>query len=183
MIKKDQEIKAYKVMAEDLSSNYDELKVLFDRLSSEQDQNDDTETRFIQALDCRLKGLGQLLEEAYLFANKPERFLRKFQDYVRESTSKEFAFSDLRYVVNKKFHGIVDYLKRTYPELSESDLDLCSMICFGFCSNSIRQIYAHTNPDSIYNKRSKLRTKLRLGPSIQIEGFISNLLVELSKEK
>lgn len=183
VIKKDQEIKAYKVMAEDLSSNYDELKVLFDRLSSEQDQNDDTETRFIQALDCRLKGLGQLLEEAYLFANKPERFLRKFQDYVRESTSKEFAFSDLRYVVNKKFHGIVDYLKRTYPELSESDLDLCSMICFGFCSNSIRQIYAHTNPDSIYNKRSKLRTKLRLESSIQIEGFIRNLLVELSKEK
>ena len=86
-------------------------------------------------------------------------------------------------MVNKKFHGIVDYLKRTYPELSESDLDLCSMICFGFCSNSIRQIYAYTNPDSIYNKRSKLRTKLRLESSIQIEGFIRNLLVELSKEK
>lgn len=180
-VKKDQEIKAYKLMTEDLSSNYDELKVLYDRLSSERDQNDETEIRFIKALDSRLRGLGQLLEEAYLFPNKPERFLRKFQEYVRDSTTKEFAFTDLRYVVNKKYYGIIDYLNKTYPDLSESDLDLCSMICFGFCSNSIRQIYAHTNPDSLYNKRSKLRNKLKLRPSIQIEGFIRNLLTELSK--
>lgn len=166
IIEKNKEIEIYKIMADDLASNYTELKNLYDRLGAERDQEDETETRFMKALDNRLKGLGDLLEEAYLFENKPERFLKTFKDYVKESSAQEFAFSDLRYIVNKKYCGIVDYLQKTYSDLSESDLDLCSMICFGFSSNSIRQIYAHTNPDSIYNKRSKLRNKLKLGPSI-----------------
>lgn len=155
IIEKNKEIEIYKIMADDLASNYTELKNLYDRLGAERDQEDETETRFMKALDNRLKGLGDLLEEAYLFENKPERFLKTFKDYVKESSAQEFAFSDLRYIVNKKYCGIVDYLQKTYSDLSESDLDLCSMICFGFSSNSIRQIYAHTNPDSIYNKRSK----------------------------
>jgi hypothetical protein bfra3_21505 len=183
IIEKNKEIEIYKIMADDLASNYTELKNLYDRLGAERDQEDETETRFMKALDNRLKGLGDLLEEAYLFENKPERFLKTFKDYVKESSAQEFAFSDLRYIVNKKYCGIVDYLQKTYSDLSESDLDLCSMICFGFSSNSIRQIYAHTNPDSIYNKRSKLRNKLKLGPSIQIEGFIRNLLAELSRKE
>jgi hypothetical protein bfra3_21505 len=183
IIEKNKEIEIYKIMADDLASNYTELKNLYDRLGAERDQEDETETRFMKALDNRLKGLGDLLEEAYLFENKPERFLKTFKDYVKESSAQEFAFSDLRYIVNKKYCGIVDYLQKTYSDLSESDLDLCSMICFGFSSNSIRQIYAHTNPDSIYNKRSKLRNKLKLGPSIQIEGFVRNLLAELSRKE
>lgn len=183
IIEKNKEIEIYKIMADDLASNYTELKNLYDRLGAERDQEDETETRFMKALDNRLKGLGDLLEEAYLFENKPERFLKTFKDYVKESSAQEFAFSDLRYIVNKKYCGIVDYLQKTYSDLSESDLDLCSMICFGFSSNSIRQIYAQTNPDSIYNKRSKLRNKLKLGPSIQIEGFIRNLLAELSRKE
>lgn len=183
IIEKNKEIEIYKIMADDLASNYTELKNLYDRLGVERDKEDETETRFMKALDNRLKGLGDLLEEAYLFENKPERFLKTFKDYVKESSAQEFAFSDLRYIVNKKYCGIVDYLQKTYSDLSESDLDLCSMICFGFSSNSIRQIYAHTNPDSIYNKRSKLRNKLKLGPSIQIEGFIRNLLAELSRKE
>ena len=183
IIEKNKEIEIYKIMADDLASNYTELKNLYDRLGAERDQEDETETRFMKALDNRLKGLGDLLEEAYLFENKPERFLKTFKDYVKESSAQEFAFSDLRYIVNKKYCGIVDYLQKTYSDLSESDLDLCSMICFGFSSNSIRQIYAHTNPDSIYYKRSKLRNKLKLGPSIQIEGFIRNLLAELSRKE
>lgn len=183
IIEKNKEIEIYKIMADDLASNYTELKNLYDRLGAERDQEDETETRFMKALDNRLKGLGDLLEEAYLFENKPERFLKTFKDYVKESSAQEFAFSDLRYIVNKKYCGIVDYLQKTYSDLSESDLDLCSMICFGFSSNSIRQIYAHTNPDSIYHKRSKLRNKLKLGPSIQIEGFIRNLLAELSRKE
>lgn len=183
IIEKNKEIEIYKIMADDLASNYTELKNLYDRLGVERDKEDETETRFMKTLDNRLKGLGDLLEEAYLFENKPERFLKTFKDYVKESSAQEFAFSDLRYIVNKKYCGIVDYLQKTYSDLSESDLDLCSMICFGFSSNSIRQIYAHTNPDSIYNKRSKLRNKLKLGPSIQIEGFIRNLLAELSRKE
>lgn len=179
---KNKEIEAYKILTDDLASNYAELKGLYDRLGAERDQNDESEIRFMKALDHRLRGLGSLLEEAYLFENKPERFLKTFKEYVHDSSSKDFAFSDLHYIVNKKFYGIIDYLKKTYPDLTESDLDLCSMICFGFSSNSIRQIYSHTNPDSIYNKRSKLRNKLGLEPSLQIEVFIRNLLSKLSNK-
>lgn len=180
---KNDEINSYKILAEDLASNYAELKNVYEKLSAQRDQTDETEERFIKALDLRMKGLGNMLEEAYLFENKPERFLRTFKQYIKESSAKDFAFSDLQYVVNKKYFGIIDYLKETYPNLTESDLDLCSMICFGFSSNSIRQIYAHTNPESIYNKRSKLRNKLKLSPSIQIEGFIRKLLSELSQQR
>lgn len=179
---KNKEIDAYKMLADDLASNYEELNKLYDRLSAERDQNDESENRFLKALDHRLKGLGDLLEEAYLFENKPERFLKKFKEYVHDSSLKDFAFSDLHYIVNKKYFGIIDYLKETYSGLTESDLDLCSMICFGFSSNSIRQIYSHTNPDSLYNKRSKLRNKLKLDASVQIEVFIRNLISRLSEK-
>lgn len=180
---KNREIESYRAMADDLGDNYQKLQDLYEKLSNEQDYNDEAETRFLVSLENRMKGLGDLLEEAYLFEKKPERFLKTFKNYIKESTSKDFAFSDLKYIVNKKYYGIIDYLRNGYPDLTESDLDLCSMICFGFSSNSIRQIYAHTNPDSIYNKRSKLRSKLKLDPSIQIEGFIRNVLAELSQKK
>lgn len=83
IIEKNKEIEIYKIMADDLASNYTELKNLYDRLGAERDQEDETETRFMKALDNRLKGLGDLLEEAYLFENKPERFLKTFKDYVQ----------------------------------------------------------------------------------------------------
>ena len=67
-------------------------------------------------------------------------------------------------MVNRKYYGVVDYLKAHYPELRKQNLDLCCLLCFGFSQHGICYLYNYEDIGSFYNKRSRLRKKLGLPP-------------------
>lgn len=114
---------------------------------------------------------------------KPALFMKSFRDYMTVNVKSKHALSDLQYVVNRKYFGVVDYLKAHYPELRKQDLDLCCLLCFGFSQHGICYLYNYEDIGSFYNKRSRLRKKLGLPPERTLESFIAELLAELAPKE
>lgn len=173
----------YSKFIDSLKGSYGDMKARYEILVRQQDREDEASARILSTFKNRLEGLKLLIDNAYLYERKPAQFYEEFKKYVIINPNTQYAFSDIQYVVNKTCFGVIDYLKENYPELTAFDLDLCSLLCFGFSQNGIRMIYEHKNAYSIYNKRSKLRKKLGLQPGEHIEHFLRELTVKLEKRQ
>ena len=85
-------------------------------------------------------------------------------------------------MVNICNNGIMAYLAEKFPELSKSDLEFCSLICLGFPSHTMQTIYELNNSTSYYNRRKRLRTKLHIDTSSNLETFIKEQILEAEKK-
>lgn len=142
------------------------------------DADDEQERQLFNALEERMVVLRNWVDKAETM--KPALFMKSFRDYMTVNVKSKHALSDLQYVVNRKYYGVVDYLKAHYPELRKQDLDLCCLLCFGFSQHGICYLYNYEDIGSFYNKRSRLRKKLGLSPERTLESFIAELLAELA---
>lgn len=168
---------------ESAKENYAQLNSQYLAIKEASSENDEKTLRFLHAFENRLSQMKNITNLAYTSESTPVHFYNKFKEYMSLGSKEENAFADLQYVVNEKYFGIIDHLKKHYPNLAKSDLDFCSMICFGFTANSIRLIYGHTNLESIFQRRSRLRERLNIPNNVQLDTFIRNLQEELQKKK
>lgn len=145
------------------------------------DTDDEQERQLFDALEERMVVLRNWVDKAETM--KPALFMKSFRDYMTVNVKSKHALSDLQYVVNRKYYGVVDYLKAHYPELRKQDLDLCCLLCFGFSQHGICYLYNYEDIGSFYNKRSRLRKKLGLSPERTLESFIAELLAELAPKE
>lgn len=145
------------------------------------DTDDEQERQLFDALEERMVVLRNWVDKAETM--KPALFMKSFRDYMTVTVKSKHALSDLQYVVNRKYFGVVDYLKAHYPELRKQDLDLCCLLCFGFSQHGICYLYNYEDIGSFYNKRSRLRKKLGLPPERTLESFIAELLAELAPKE
>lgn len=145
------------------------------------DTDDEQERQLFDALEERMVVLRNWVDKAETM--KPAVFMKSFRDYMTVNVKSKHALSDLQYVVNRKYFGVVDYLKAHYPELRKQDLDLCCLLCFGFSQHGICYLYNYEDIGSFYNKRSRLRKKLGLPPERTLESFIAELLAELAPKE
>lgn len=145
------------------------------------DTDDEQERQLFDALEERMVVLRNWVDKAETM--KPALFMKSFRDYMTVNVKSKHALSDLQYVVNRKYFGVVDYLKAHYPELRKQDLDLCCLHCFGFSQHGICYLYNYEDIGSFYNKRSRLRKKLGLPPERTLESFIAELLAELAPKE
>ena len=173
----------YSRFVESLKESYGDMKSKYEELGRRLDREDEVSTRILASFKNRLEGLKTLIDNAWLYERKPALFYEEFKKYVIINPNAQYAFSDIQYVVNKTCFGVIDYLRKNYPDLTGFDLDLCSLLCFGFSQNGIRMIYEHKNNYSLYNKRSRLRKKLGLQAGEQIEHFLRTLIIELGRHQ
>lgn len=153
-----------------LNQSYENLK-----------QHNDQQRQLFDALEERMVVLRNWVDKAETM--KPALFMKSFRDYMTVNVKSKHALSDLQYVVNRKYYGVVDYLKAHYPELRKQDLDLCCLLCFGFSQHGICYLYNYEDIGSFYNKRSRLRKKLGLPPERTLESFIAELLAGLAPKE
>ncbi len=158
-----------------LTEQYNTMKRLIDTQNTR-------EKEIVDAIEERMKRIQLLVEQ--IPTTKPTAFLREFKRIMTVNPRMESAaFDDLQFVVNQKYSGIIDYLKDNYPELSKQDLDLCSLMCFGFSHTGICYLYGYSDISTLYNKRARLRRKLGLSQSSQIEDFIRASIDELHQQE
>lgn len=132
-------------------------------------------------LDDWINFLKTLADMAVKTKKKPEQFLETFKENLNLKTGKERFFSDLHAWVNQSHHGIVDYLKKEHPHLTDEDLDFCCLLYLKMPMDVMLLMYDLTNKNSLYNKRSDLRKKMGLSPDINLEHYLEGLLVNLSR--
>lgn len=114
-------------------------------------------------INRRIEFLRQLLEITSTFTHDKEKFHAKIKELLTKHGTKGeneifLIFQDL---VEMRCPGIIDYIKTSYPDLSNQELTLYCMICLGI-SNSAICFVLETQPKTYYNYRNILRSKLHL---------------------
>lgn len=159
-----------------LRSTFFELQNQYDAIKIKAVSSDAKEVKVMAALKARLRGLCDLVEKTQ--STKSATFVKLFQQYVKVNVRSDISLSDLQYVVNKNYFGIIDYLEENYPNLTKQDLDLCSLLCFGFSQYGICYIYG-AELQTFYNRRHQLREALGLKQNQKIEVFIKEIISKL----
>lgn len=78
-------------------------------------------------------------------------------------------------------HGMLSRLKKKYPLLNQSDLDFCGMLSIGLSSAEISLAYGYDHPATFYNKRYKIRKKMNLPASTDLEEYLRGLIIEAER--
>lgn len=176
-LKKQEQIKDFYNFVDSLKSDYSSLKERYIALETEMGENSEKSKKLFVALDTRMKSFQKIMEMAGNYESNPQIFYEKFRKYLHHSYQKsDKAQRELFEITNIYFGGVVDYLQKHYPELNDEDLALSCMICLGFTPQQARLLFNHTNTSSIYTKRSKLRKKLGLSDSDNLEEFFANFI-------
>ncbi len=160
-----------------MTSRMNEFDDLKNNLSTVLDRHTEKETRLHEVLINKMLHIQKLVDYLFLYENNPDEFQKKVSTAVIQA-EKDRYFGELHEI--EKYAGVVDYLKEHYPTLSEDELNICCLICFGFNNNQIGILFGYTNPNSIFNKRHKLRKKMGLWPNYEsLEAYLSQLVADL----
>ncbi|MBR4094290.1 MAG: tetratricopeptide repeat protein [Bacteroidales bacterium] len=179
--KRDSDIKFYKELVRTLQEHINDVEERYQLIKSGHIA-DSCDEAVVKAYAERLDALKDIMDYAYISESTPEKFYKKFREYINRNNKDDYSFSDLQFIANKKHHGIIDYLRENYPNLNQSDLNYCSMICLGFTTNAMRVIYGHTNNASIYNRRSRIHRKLDIGTE-HLETFLERTIEDIAKNR
>ncbi len=161
-------------------------KIKQEKITSENNRNkfskeNKSESYLWKILSERLDIYKQLIKYASIYENNPTEFIDKFKSILRSNKGNKF-FEYLPEVINNKYHGIVDHLKNNYPLLTQEDIQFCCLILHKLSATELCFIYGHTNPNTIYSKRFKLRPKLSLtNKDIVLETFLFDLAERLKQ--
>ena len=111
-------------------------------------------------IDRRLDFMRKLLDVAVLYGNRSELFTRKIGELISSESEGgiQWVFED---ILNMQQPGIVDFLKQRFPQLTDRELGLYSMICLDIPKSTICMV-ANISAKTYYNQRNILRGKLAL---------------------
>lgn len=182
--KKRREIIEYERYIEEGQKLYTELVEKYDEIKAHTNVQDERSQTLFMLLGNRIQSLKQLLEWASIYEKNTDNFYKRFKEHIKVAAgnNKELA-DDVIAIANLSCHGVIDYLYKLHPTLSRHELCYCGFICLGFSPESIRILYNHTNPYSIYTMRSKIRNKLGItnNSSLDLEAYIVNEMKKSAK--
>lgn len=162
-----------------LRSQMGDFSDLKEKLSVMLDKQVEKETRLQEVLTNKMLHIQRLVDYLFLYENNPDEFKKKVRVGVVQAKKDEY-FGELHEIVNDRYHGVVDELKRLHPSLTADELNLCCLICFGFNNNQIGILFGYTNANSIFNKRHKVRKKMGLWPNYEsLEAYLSQIISDL----
>lgn len=97
-----------------------------------------------------------------------EDTIKELNDRINEDSWYRFnlSFSKVHKEFDKNLIG-------KYPELTATDLKLCAFVRLGMNNKDIASVL-HQSPDSVKVSRSRLRKKLGLDKTINLESFLAN---------
>ena len=178
-VERRRKVRTLKADLSSLNKRLGEFDLLKKNMDEVLDEKNAQETRLGEVLLHRVYRIQKIANYLYLYENNPAEFIRKVRNAIIVAERDDY-FGTLHEVVNRKYAGIVDYLTQRFPTLTESELNLCCLICFGFNNNQIGILFGHTNSGSIFTNRHKLRKKLALWPNYDsLEGYLLKLVEDL----
>ncbi len=146
------------------------------------DTPDEQQSELLELLDRRITGIGSLMQELEQCPDFDKQ-LALYHKHLSALNLVREPFADLQYVVNQKYGRLIDFLKTSYPELTSADLSLCALLALGFSQQSICYLYNYSNPRVYYNRRARLRSRLKLSRNYPIEQFISETKMRLLNQE
>lgn len=165
-----------------IRSEYDEINKKYESLRTQLSKQSGAGEQMTRLLGKRMDSLRELLEIASRYESRPALFYAKFKESVKVNSQYNRQWEDeIISITNLSYDNVIEDLKSAHPDLTVHELCYCCFVCLGFSPQSIRVLYDHTNLNSIYTVRSKIRSKLGLvGTSKSLDSFLEDFLA--SKE-
>jgi chromosome segregation ATPase len=180
--KRRQKIQHLQADLDGMKSQMNEFDSIKNNLSVVLDKHTEKESRLHEVLTNKMLHVQKLVDYLFLYDNNPDEFKKKIGSAVIQAERDRY-FGELHEIVNEKYAGIVDYLKQQHPTLSDDELNICCLICFGFNNNQMGILFGYTNSNSIFNKRHKLRKKMGLWPNYEsLESYLIRLMADLRND-
>ena len=153
----------------DIQCKYDEIKAQLETQEARMQLSDN-------ALKCRIDTLKILLEMSNMYETNTKLFYEKCRNYINICDLNEESFvRDIRDIASLYKYNFVQTLQDRFPLLSNEEINLCCFIMMGFDISHIRVLFNHSNIQSTYTKRGRLRRKLGLNSNDSIESFLLSL--------
>lgn len=161
-----------------IRSEYDEISKKYESLMTKFSKQSGVGEQMSRLLGKRMDSLRELLEIASRYESRPALFYAKFKESVKVNSQYNRQWEDeVISITNLSYGNVIEDLKAAHPDLTVHELCYCCFVCFGFSPQSIRVLYDHTNLNSIYTVRSKIRSKLGLvNSSKSLDRYFEELL-------
>lgn len=177
----DQQKRTDEAMAyiDSMREGYDEVSSKYESLRSDfHDQNKNSE-EIVRLLEKRIGSLKQLLEIASIYESRPLLFYNKFKEYIKIKPQMDVQWEeDIIAITNRFCNNLIEELQLEYPNLTIHELCYCSLICLGFSQQSIRVLYDHTNMNSVYSLRTRIRSKLEISNNFSLDSYFREQLLK-----
>lgn len=172
-VRRKRELFKSQLFIEQLQRAADELK---EKSLRELDEKDEKLKDFFR---LRVEMIKEFVGLSRKYANNLEKLKDKFSAMVSTDSFSPEDWALLQEGVNITGHGIIDYLRLTYPDLTEENLRYCALICAGFETDELAVLWG-VNNDSIYKRRTRLRQKLGLEKTQDLKKFFDELIRRLA---
>lgn len=122
-----------------------------------------------------LNELKDSIEEAVgEMSDKEGKGLSKLIHLINYSFNLDRDWQDFKIAFEQVHEGFFDKLQKRYPNISPSEIRLCSLLRLNFASKEIAAIMG-ISPDSVKVARYRLRKKLELSRNDSLVDFIRNM--------
>lgn len=132
-------------------------------------------------IEQNLELIKQIYEYTIMGKTSPV-YLQKnlMQLLLSETGVKNYIFKNIVETVNLCNNNIIDHISEMHPDLTKSDLEFCSLLCLNYSANAMQLFYSYENSSSYYNKRNRLRSKLKVDSSCTLDTLIRRKIKMLS---
>lgn len=147
--------------------------------------NNNSGERMLVLLRNRVTELRKLTQSAHLHESDTIKFYDSFKTLLKMNANNQSDFvNELCEISDLSCNGVITYLRTNFHTLTNYELSYCALIIMGFTQESIRVLMNHTNINSVYTLRARIRRKIQL-PSGEstLESHLQQLVEQLSPEK
>lgn len=179
-----EKLREYEEVRIRLETTATEFRNQYNLLKETISENDRRETMAMENLHYAMTEWKALLEES-VSNNKQKPIKSLLQQYKEQFNPEKTrrSLEELRYVVNKRCHGIIDYLQHTYPSLTDTELLICALHCFGVSTSVITFLFDYTSNQGLYNRNSTICHKVGMGPYTLLRNYLQATIAMLAKEE
>lgn len=163
---------------ENVRSGFDEINGRYIALSKQLEEQSGSGQELVRMLHKRMDSLKELLEMASRYESRPALFYDRFKSIVKVDSKTNIKWEqDIITLTDLSTDNFISRLSSEHPELTLHERCYCSLMCLGFSQESIRVLYGHTNMNSIYSIRTKIRSKLGLtNSSVSLDNWFRSQL-------
>lgn len=156
----------------ELQKSIRSYKMISSRISEE-------EEKFRTALQERIEAIKVIMDAVAMSGENKDLLYNKIHRFIDDRSEGNSLVKNMTSVANLVLYGLIDHLRQIYPNLSDDDLEFCSLVALGFPAHTIQSLYKYSNTSSYYNKRKRLRSKISLNSSRNLEAFLSSTIEDL----
>lgn len=105
-------------------------------------------------------------KSSMLILHKVEALIEEFRNPKK--------LKNLESIINESKHNIVSRLREQIPSIKEADVQLFIYLCAGFSLRAIK-LFMKEKLENIYNKKSRLKSKIQRSNAADAEDFLEHL--------